>query len=67
MIKYILFVAVAASVSISACKSSATSDGDAKEEVVNVKEEIEQTAESIEDSTGKVDVQKLEQMMEDAK
>jgi hypothetical protein len=66
MIRPIFFVATMLPIFIMSCKSGA-SGNDTKQDSVDVKNEVVQTAQKIEDSTGKVDVQKLEQMMEDAK
>ena len=59
------FIAVSALLLMS-CGGAGTGTGKG-EDTVDVKAEVEQTAQSVEDSAGKVDVQKLEQMMEDAK
>jgi len=67
MKKTVLLVAACASLSFWSCKSETKHEDSSKDSVVDVKEEVEQTTKQVEDSTGKVDVQKLEQMMEDAK
>jgi len=67
MKKIVLLVAACASLSLWSCKSETKHEDSTKDSVVDVKEEVKQTTKQVEDSTGKVDVQKLEQMMEDAK